>query len=170
MARSHNLASYEEALWDLRDAMIGGINEVTLRLPRREATNTQQTFYAFIRAHEHTARTLIKSGKIQEGMELISCADAMRGYLTTVDNSTQPSTLRFINRDLNPKTASMREQIKAQLRNMHVSKPTQALPPQKANAPTSVSSFFDKPLEIHDDGDRKRAGTNPGDNPEEPTA
>lgn len=162
MARSKNLASYEEAYWDLLEAMRGNMPEIVLRLPRKQATNMQQTFYAFIRAHEHTSNAMLKRGEVDKAMPLVQDANVMRGYLVAVDHTLQPSTIRFINRDLNPDTADMREQIKKQLGKTNDSPPQAELPPVQQK--DVVGSLFDKPLTLQetpsdDTGDNAEAKT-----------
>jgi len=150
MPRSKNLSNYDDAFWDLRDAMTSGIGEIKLDFAKKRAINIQQSFYAFIRAHEHTGNGLIRQGKIDQGQELIRHADTMRGYLVQVTDKG----LHFINRELNPTTPGMKEQIQAQL----ATAPT-SLPPDTDTVVTpTVAAFFSEPLEIKSDL--------PGDNEE----
>jgi len=155
MARSKNLASYEEVYWDLLEAMQGGIAEIELKLSLKQARNVQQTFYAFIRAHEHTADKLRKQGEIARCQELVQAANTMRGYMLMI-HADPPVILRFINRDLNPATESIREQLKAQLTTLDM--PADLPPLEQKDV---LGSLFDKPLEL-----KETQSDLPGDNEE----
>lgn len=144
MARSKNLASYPDVYWDILEAMRGGIKEITFKLSQKEAINTQQTFYAFIRAMEYTSEKKLKAGDIKHSQELRRDAITMRGYLLTIDKSTAPATLHIVNRDLAPQTQALREQLKKQVNGISAEEVAIINPPK--------ITLFDKPLEISDDG------------------
>jgi len=141
MARSKNLASYPDVYWDLLAAMREGVKELKFKLDLKEARNTQQTFYAFIRALEHTSGLKLKEGDISYSQNLKHEAEIMRGYLVTIDKTT--NTLIFVNRDLEPQAMSLREQLKKQLNGTGAEDIKHQPPP--------VVSLFDKPLEITDE-------------------
>lgn len=117
MARSRNLSSYDTIYFDLLSAMKADTPEITLRLPRKLATNTQQTFYAFIRAMEHTANVKSIGNDVKHAQSLTNDANVMRGYLVVLKHEEAYSILRFVNRDMNPETQTIRDQIHAQLKN-----------------------------------------------------
>ena len=172
MPRSTNPSNYEEVYWDLLHGMRQEIPEIKLDLSASAAQKVKFTFYAFIRALEVSSERKRKLGDMTGAGELTEFADAMRKYLVDIEvdgeSVTQikardrtPCLLRFINRDLNPKTASMRDQVKEQLNLIgapasHIHGPIVAPP---------VASFFDKPLEIQDDGKRDTDGGIPTNEP-----
>ena len=158
MPRSTNPANYEEVYWDLLSGMEREIPEIKLNLPANTAQKVKFTFYAFIRALEVQSERMRKQGDMAAAGELTVQGNAMRKYLVDINiNGSQvtaiakadqtPSVLRFINRDLNPMTASMRTQVKEQLELLK----TPALARGQTIEPLPIDSFFDKPLEIHDD-------------------
>ncbi len=165
MPRSTNPSNYEEVYWDLLHGMRQEIPEIKLKLTASEAQRVKFTFYAFIRSLEVSSERKLKQGDMTGAGELTEFADAMRKYLVDIEIDGESITqikardltwcvLRFVNRDLNPKTASMRDQVKEQLRLLgapasHIHEPIVAPP---------VASFFDKPLEIQDDGKRTDGG------------
>ena len=177
MPRSTNPSNYEEVYWDLLHGMRQEIAEIKLNLTANAAQKVKFTFYAFIRALEVTSEHKRKRGDMTGAGELTEFADAMRKYLVDIEINGESVTqikardqtsciLRFINRDLNPKTASMRDQVKEQLSLLgapasHIHEPIVAPP---------VASFFDKPLEIHSDGkqDTKRGASDGGNPTNEP--
>lgn len=165
MPRSTNPSNYEEVYWDLLHGMRQEISEIKLDLSASAAQKAKFTFYAFIRALEVTGERKRKQGDMSGAGELTEFADAMRKYLVDIEISGQsvtqiskgdqtPCILRFINRDLNPKTASMREQVKKQLNLL------EEVDPEFRHIFTAppVDSFFNKPLEIQDDGKRDTDG------------
>ena len=165
MPRSTNPSNYEEVYWDLLHGMRQEIPEIKLNLAASAAQKVKFTFYAFIRALEVSSERKRKLGDMAGAGELTEFADAMRKYLVDIEIDGESVTqikardhtlciLRFINRDLNPRTASMRDQVKEQLSLLgapasHIHEPIVAPP---------VASFFDKPLEVQDDGNRDTDG------------
>lgn len=157
MPRSTNPANYEEVYWDLLHGMRQEIPEIKLDLPINTAQKVKFTFYAFIRALEVQANRKRKQGDMTGAGELEQFANAMRKYLVDIQingeqitdfkkNDQRDCILRFINRDLNPMTKSMRDQVKEQLDMLNT--PASLTAPIQA---PSVDSFFDKPLEINKD-------------------
>lgn len=116
MARSRNLANYETIYWELLEGMRSGIGQIELKLTKKVAINTQQTFYAFIRANEHASATLSIGGDIKHAQDFTDNANTMRGYVVMLRHNTLESILTFVNRDLNPKTQEIRDQIREQLK------------------------------------------------------
>lgn len=158
MPRSTNPSNYEEVYWDLLSGMRQEIPEIKLDLPANTAQKVKFTFYAFIHALEVQAERKRKQGNMTGAGELEQFANAMRKYLVDIQiNGEQianikkgdqtPCILRFINRDLNPMTRSMHDQVKEQLSLLNV--------PAFDNEPLPkdalVDSFFSKPLEVQDD-------------------
>ncbi len=115
MPRSRNLANYETIYWDLLSAMQDGVPELVFKLPKKVAINMQQTFYSFIRATEHASNVKNIGGDVKHAKEFTDNANTMRGYLAIINHEPLESTIRFINRDLNPATQSIRDQLQAQL-------------------------------------------------------
>ncbi len=115
MARSRNLANYETVYWELLSAMRDGVPELLFKLPRKAAINMQQTFYSFIHATEHSSNIKSIAGDIKHAQQFTDDANTMRGYVVVIRHATLESTLSFINRDLNPATQSIRDQLHAQL-------------------------------------------------------
>ena len=167
MPRSTNPSNYEEMYWDLLQGMEGGIPEITLNVNANVAQKVRYNFYAFIRALEVQGERKVKANEIIAGQQLQTQANTMRGYLVNIEvnghsvsridaSDKTPAKLRFINRDLNPETQTLREQIKEQLRDVAVQLdelPTLTTPP--------VDSFFKEKLEITDDlpGDNEEVQT-----------
>ena len=148
------------------------IPEIKLDLPANTAQKVKFTFYAFIRALEVSSGKKLKLGDMTGAGELELSANAMRKYLvdiqingtsvTQIRSADQTScVLRFINRDLNPMTKSMREQVKEQLIYL---RDVPALDKKPLVVP-SVDSFFTKPLEIDDDRDKGTDGGVPTNKP-----
>ena len=153
MPRSTNPANYEEVYWDLLHGMRQEVPEIKLDLEAATATKVKFTFYAFIRALEVQGEKKRKSGDMVGAGELQEFGEAMRKYLVDIKENGARATLRFINRDLNPMTKSMRDQVKEQLNILDV--PTLDRTPIEV---PPVDSFFGKPLEIKDDGEQRTDG------------
>ena len=157
MPRSTNPSNYEEMYWDLLHGMEGDIPEITLNVNANVAQKVRYNFYAFIRALEVQGEKSTKRGEIIAGQELQAQANTMRGYLVNIEVNGHsvsriaacdktPAKLRFINRDLNPETLSLREQIKVQLREAEVPNIDEFVPIIQP----PITSFFKEPLEIKD--------------------
>lgn len=95
--------------------MRNSIPELVFTLPKKAAFNMQQTFYSFIHATEHSSNIKSIAGDIKHAQQFMNDANIMRGYVVVLKHETLESTIRFINRDLNPATKSIRDQLHAQL-------------------------------------------------------
>ena len=95
--------------------MRDSVPELMFKLSKKAAFNMQQTFYSFIHATEHSSNIKNIAGDIKHAQQFTNDANTMRGYVVVVKHAKLESTIRFINRDLNPATKSIREQLKAQL-------------------------------------------------------
>ncbi len=163
MPRSVNPHNYDGFFWELCEGMQAHIPVITLDLPASKAQRVRWDFWAFIRALEKHAEKLSKEADMTQASDVVQRAQAMRGYLATIfledkeqdrikAGDVTPMTLKFINRDMNPATADIREQLAKQLDGIEapetLSEADMALPI------LATDSFFDKPLELKDhDGD-----------------
>ena len=165
MPRSTNPNNYESIYWDLLRAMHNEVPSIDLKSTAGEAVRVRQTFYAFITAMEKTSERLRKQGKFEISGQRQDDANAMRKYLIRIENShgilhtakgndTTPVTLSFINRDLNPETQSLRDQIAKQLETLELHEPTYTdVETTEGLEPPTIDSFFEKPLEIPENKD-----------------
>ncbi len=115
MPRSRNLANYETIYWELLSAMRESIPELKFRLSKKAAFNMQQSFYSFIHATEHSSNVKSIAGDIKHAQQFTDDANTMRGYVVVLKHTPLESIISFINRDLNPATQSIRDQLHAQL-------------------------------------------------------
>jgi len=160
MPRSTNPKNYEAMYWDLLEAMTQDIPEVKLSLPANKAQKIKYNFYAFIRAIETQGEKDKKAGNLAAAASRKEEANTLRGYLVNIyidgqtprainAQDTRMATLLFIDRDMNPDTVDAHTQVKAQLKNLE----TLSVPLDGEITMPSVDTFFNKPLEVHDDGD-----------------
>ena len=128
MPRSKDPRNYAQFYKDLALSMDAGVPEISLDTSGSNAIYIRNNFYGFLQACKHEAETLSRHKGLADEIKLerietaLHLEEVMRHYMVMIDpilqeTRAQPMScwpkakLRFINRDMDPRHASLSQQL-----------------------------------------------------------
>ncbi len=121
MPASKDPRNYEKLYHDLSILMDARQQSIEIETTRNNAEHIRGRFYAYIIAWQHQAETtsrkkyLTDEERATKITHALHMEEILRRYMTVIDSRGDEVTLRFVLRDLNPRTLSAADQISSQI-------------------------------------------------------